>query len=47
MTLVIATRNDMGRVTRKLADHPEWRYMTHAGDNGEIVIEVDAATVKR
>jgi hypothetical protein len=41
MTLEIATRNDMGSVTRLLTSHPEWAYHTHAGDNGSIVIEVE------
>jgi hypothetical protein len=41
MTLVIASKSDLGRVTRELASHPEWEYHTHAGDNGEIVIDVD------
>jgi hypothetical protein len=45
MTLVIATRNDMGRVTRRLAEHPEWRYRTLGGPNGEIIIVVDSASI--
>jgi hypothetical protein len=42
MTLTIATKNDLGRVTRELSSHPEWHYHTHAGENGTIVIEVEA-----
>lgn len=41
MTLVIATKGDLGKVTRQITAHPEWNYHTMPGDNGEIVIVVD------
>lgn len=41
MTLTIATRDDMGPVTRLLVSHPSWHYSTQHGDGGTIVIIVD------
>lgn len=41
MTLIIETRNDMGRITRLLSKHPEWNYRTVRGDHGAIVILVE------
>ena len=43
MTLVIATKGDLGKVTRQITAHPEWVYHTTAGDNGEIVVVLDNA----
>lgn len=40
MTIVIITRQDLGRVTRILAAHPDWAYQSHAGEHGEIVLDI-------
>jgi hypothetical protein len=45
MTLQIASKNDLGRVTRWLVDHPEVMYKSKAGDGGTILIEVDETTL--
>lgn len=44
MTLVIASRQDMGRVTRLLVEHPDWRYHSRRGAGGVILVDVDNAT---
>jgi hypothetical protein len=41
MTLVIASRQDMGRVTRLLVAHPDWRYHSRRGEGGVILVDVD------